>query len=412
MNILLVSHSFAPLNKISSLRMVHWVKYWLKHNHSVTVLTTKKYEFDGPLDLPLLEQESLTVIEVDYIKYLSGDNGPSTKHRNGRSYQYEAVKKLVLKARGVIGSLFDIHDLWIPGAVHKGKIVLDDRKFDLIISSYAPPCSHIVASRLAKTSKVKWIADYRDLWSDNHIGSSIFPFSVVERFIENRSVGKYASSILTVSKPLARTLAERFSQKVAVIENGFDPSEYKGLPVACNIQEFIKGEINIVYAGTIYPGRRDPRLLLQALLLVNRKINVHFFGGDEKVLKSMIGDVGCKTAFVHGYRNREYILRVLSQANLLLMLESGAVDADGVLTGKLFEYFAVKKPVLGIGFDENVLLGQVIRESGMGECFFDDVGRLVTFLEDFEESRYVCDESFLSRYNRESQALRVLEQLS
>lgn len=411
MNILLVTHSFAPLNKISSLRLVHWTKYWLKNGHRVTVLTTKKYKFDGPLDLPLLDNELLKVIEVEYFPF-SSDKGDSeldlekSSEPNGKLVK---VKAIVRRVRGIIGSLFDIHDLWVPKAVRQGKKVLDNDKFDLIVSSYGPPCSHIVASRLSKASKIKWIADYRDLWSDNHIGSSKYPFSIIERLIENKTVGSYANTLVTISKPLAVTLSSKFSQNVAVIENGFDPDEYKGLSGTFDIKEFVQGEINIIYAGTIYPERRDPTILLQALTKVDKKVNVHFYGGDEVILSDIIKRTGFETAFVHGYRGREYILNALNQADILLMLESGSADADGVLTGKLFEYFAVKKPILGIGFDDNVLLGKVIGESGMGECFSEESADLIRFINEFSESDFICDEGFLSKYSRESQALRVLE---
>lgn len=42
LKILIVTHSFPPLNKIGSLRPYAWAKYWSWIGHEVCVLTTKK----------------------------------------------------------------------------------------------------------------------------------------------------------------------------------------------------------------------------------------------------------------------------------------------------------------------------------------------------------------------------------
>jgi len=409
MNVLLITHSFAPLNKVSSLRLTHWVKYWLRSGVSVTVLTTKKYSFDGELDLPTIEHDLLKIVEIDYLPSLSKKK-IGNRHQNTtiKKTKLDNIKRLVRKFRNIIGSLFDIHDLWVPKAIREGVNLSRNEPFDMIVSSYGPSCSHIVASRVAKYSKVKWLADYRDLWADNHIGNAVFPFSSIERFIENSTVGKYAFKLITISTPLEKTLNHRFSQSVVTVENGFDPEEFNNLNSSYEVNEFFPGEINIVYAGTIYPGRRDPSALLHSVARCNYKVHVHFFGPDTEVLGEMIEKSGCDTAYIHGYRHREYILNALNQADILLMLESGSKDADGVLTGKLFEYFAIGKPILGAGFDDSVLLGRVIKKSNMGECFINEPKFFTEYLEGFDPKKYVPNEIYISQFSRELQAKKVL----
>lgn len=409
MKVLLITHSFAPLNKVSSLRLTHWTKYWLRQGVAVTVLTTKKYSFDGPLDLPKIEHDLLNIIEVDYIPNWAIERDENViKKASSQGSKLDYIKRLVRKFRGFIGSLFDIHDLWIPKAIDQGIKLSDKHNFDLIVSSYGPSCSHIVASRVAKYSQVKWLADYRDLWADNHIGKAVFPFSTIEKYIEDHSVGKYAFKLITVSKPLEKILKNRFSQDVITVENGFDLEEFRCLKSNCVINEFIPGEINVIYAGTIYPGRRDPSAFIRSVVNCNKNVNVHFYGSDSAVLREIIQKTGCKSAYIHGYRSREYILNALNNADILLMLESGDADADGVLTGKLFEYFAVGKPILGAGFNDSVLLGQVIKKSKLGECFNNETALFQGYLDSFDSTKYVADEEYISQFNRELQAKKVL----
>jgi hypothetical protein len=62
-HILLITRFFPPLNVVSSLRMYQWAKYWAREGLRVTVLTTMKHWFSGPLDtdVPPLPQVQLVV---------------------------------------------------------------------------------------------------------------------------------------------------------------------------------------------------------------------------------------------------------------------------------------------------------------------------------------------------------------
>ena len=65
--ILFITAFFYPQNKIPTLRIGQWVKYLALNGYSVTVLTTKKYSFIGPLGLEVKLPDNVTVIEVDFL---------------------------------------------------------------------------------------------------------------------------------------------------------------------------------------------------------------------------------------------------------------------------------------------------------------------------------------------------------
>jgi hypothetical protein len=66
-HILLVTRSFPPLNAVSSLRMYQWAKYWSRGGVRVTVLTTTKHWFSGPLDMDVPPLPDVQVVEVEFL---------------------------------------------------------------------------------------------------------------------------------------------------------------------------------------------------------------------------------------------------------------------------------------------------------------------------------------------------------
>lgn len=407
MNILLVSHSFAPMNKISSMRLMHWCKYWLKDGHCVTVLTTKKYGFDGDLSLAQLEHNNLKVVEVDYLpSSLSKKESSSvTNGTEGPGKGSGLARKAYVALRNALGTVIDIHDLWIPKAVTVGKRLVASNNYDLIVSSYAPQAAHIVASKLSRKSAIPWIADYRDLWALNHIGRPIFPFDKIEGMREKSTLKGKVSGVISVSDPLTKQQSEYLQVKGITVENGFDPDEYK---VCANGQGFlVDNKINIVYAGSLYKGRRDPKPLINLISGgVLENCVVHFFGADPKAVDV---EVDGERVLYHGQIAREKLFPILKAADVLLMLESPSPDAGGVLTGKLFEYFALERPILGVGVRSSSLLGEYIKRSGLGEAVGVEESKIIKFFEaDAIEQRQV-EREFVSGFDRQIQSRKVLE---
>jgi hypothetical protein len=82
--------------------------------------------------------------------------------------------------------------------------------------------------------------------------------------------------------------------------------------------------------------------------------------------------------FRGGVRRQE-ALQIQQEADILLLLESNAPEARGVLTGKVFEYLMTDKPILLIGPGPDAELYQLLKKHD----------RLYT-LEDFE--KFICGE--------------------
>ena len=108
--------------------------------------------------------------------------------------------------------------------------------------------------------EIRWVADFRDLWTRNPNFRGMFPFTCLEGALERRVLSR-ADAVVTVSEGLADALRTGCPAKVYVIENGFDEEDLDSIPatVSCT------GVFTLVYTGTIYVSRQDPIPLFAAL---------------------------------------------------------------------------------------------------------------------------------------------------
>lgn len=429
MRILLITTYFYPQNRIPVLRVGQWAKYWAMQGHEVTVLTTLKHSFLGPFGLSPTLHENIEVIEVPFVpewlrKRLEG-RGPVRGQPSGAS-SGQRLRHRVRRLRGHIGSLVDIHDLWTAPARRKGLELMAQKPYDAIISSFSPPAVHMVASYLkARHPATLWLADFRDLWADNHITSAKGVLRHIEHLLEARSIRNKADALITVSEPLAESLRQRYpKQPVWVMENGFDPEEFPGWHQRLTPAPSAGGMLRICYAGTLYPERRDPTPLLLAInqlidhgVLTRDRVTIDFYGENEKELTTILERCnGNRHGIVHahGFVSRRDSLAAQARSSLLLLLESREPAARGVLTGKLFEYLVSGIPILAVGIDVNNAAGALLHSTGTGRCAVSTneiAGLLEQSLRSGRFEFYRPRTELIAEYARDRQAGHIVWQL-
>jgi hypothetical protein len=114
-----------------------------------------------------------------------------------------------------------------------------------------------------------------------------------------------------------------------------------------------------------------------------------------------------------GRVGREDALRIQNQADILLFLEWENGSVDGILTGKLFEYLAQRKPILGVGVTTRTSPGALMEESGLGVAVGTDIHKIVSIIENFLDTGIPFNihprEDVISRYTRRNQAKKLLQ---
>jgi hypothetical protein len=244
---------------------------------------------------------------------------------------------------------------WARSAFGPGRELLREHGVELILSSAPPMSSHALAARLSRAAGVPWVADYRDLWTDNPAYAAPAWRRALDRRAEARWLAS-AAGVVTVTPTLARALAARLpaDKPLAMIPNGYDEADFTAVDPAPREA----GCCRVVHAGTLY-GHQSPQPLLEAAAALFER---------EPALAStlrlrLVGQVGARfepalAAFAGrfpgvlqrtGFVDHRRAVSEMLAADLLVLIIGGGPAARGVLSGKVFEYLRAGRPILLIG---------------------------------------------------------------
>lgn len=369
--ITIVSYNWPPRNAIGTHRPYHWAKCWSQvPDVEVTVLTAKKYAFDEPLDLNLPLLNNVKVIEVPFIK----------NNLKVRKFNYDFLKKIKNLLSKFFSRPIDIRNGWVLHSQPFLKEIAENT--DIVISTYGPAASHIIGSQIKILNpNCYFVADYRDLWSLNHLSNLNKKQKKYESRRELETISNKANLLSTVSQDLANQLEEYLKIKTLVVPNGFDLNlnEVKNnLTVSRNQTK----KITICYTGRIYIGHRDPTPLFKAVeeLIMEKRIKldsvvIDIYGAGCKEVEDILRKNSNFSKFVklYGHVDRDTVLKVQKEASLLLLLESSDSNNQGVLTGKVFEYIATGVPILSLGSLKESAIDKLLTLTGTGVCVQNEI---------------------------------------
>lgn len=428
-NILIIAYDWPPRNSIACHRPYAWAKYWSASGAKVRVLTAKKCSFDEPLGLNLPILPNVDVEEVLYwpVTSINTNRLKLTDSSDFNKIKHKAInflKKIKNPISKYLGINYDIRDRWAIKADLIAAEIVKKENINILVSTFGPRSCHAIAHELKKTfPKLIWIADYRDLWSKNHL-SGLSPYQKNKEEKLERTYVSMADLITTVSPPLADSLQELLTKPVEVIYNGFDISIEEVEENFKKIRLPLKDRpLRIIYTGMIYPGRRDPSPLFEAInsLLENGKVSqnqieIHFYGNKNFNLQEIVKTHNA-TSYVHlhGHVSREEALDAQKEADILLLLESGEPDAIGMLTGKIFEYISSGTPVLSLGSSADSMIARVINQCGVGVACGTDMKSIQVMLECtlFSTNNELYKPNFheIKKFSRKLQAANFLARI-
>jgi hypothetical protein len=295
---------------------------------------------------------------------------------------------------------------WIKPSVNYLQKYLDRNKVDVIISTGPPHSMHLIAQKLKHQNDIKWLADFRDPWSDLYYNKDfkqrIFAKNKNKKLEE--AVLKNADCILTVSTTLQQEFS-KIAKRVAVITNGFD-------------EEFLDSEkmildanFSISYIGLL-PKQSNPSLFFKVLkrlcqenVAFKKDLQINFIGDISEEVKTEIelNDLVENTNFV-GYVSHQKAIVYQKKSQVLLLLIPDVKNNKGILTGKLFEYLTANRPILAIGPEEGEL-STILRETNAGVVInFDAEEKLEFQIRElylkFKEEKLIVSATNIQKYHR------------
>lgn len=172
-----------------------------------------------------------------------------------------------------------------------------------------------------------------------------------------------------------------------VLTNGFDRED---LPLVDAAAQRTDGKLRIVYCGYISEGRKNApnrdlsplmktiRALIDEGLLTKDEVQLVYAGSQSPLFVQVAEESGLQDCVEdHGMVSRQESIRLQLSADILLMASWHMTGRKGILTGKLFEYMMMNKPVVCCMSGD--LTGSdvkgVLDTTGIGFCYEQAAGQ-------------------------------------
>ena len=262
-------------------------------------------------------------------------------------------------AMWVRGNFFrpDPRCLWIGPSVRFLKKYLQEHPVDLIVSTGPPQSMHLIGRRLAKETGLPWIADFRDPWTKIFYFKHLSMTRATEKWHEKmeKKVLDEASVVVAVSPLVQQEFQQMTQTPVELITNGFDECDFDGE----RYREAEGGpdrEFCITHTG-LFAADGNPTVLWDVLAEkcvldedFRKALKIKLIGKTDDSILTALREAGLERVVEDmGYQPHAVAVEEQRKASLLILPLRKEPEYKAVLPGKLFEYLASWRPVLGIG---------------------------------------------------------------
>ena len=385
---LCVAYAFPPINRSGTHRTLGFVKHLERIGWDATVVTVEPGE--EPVDDSLGEQvpPSTTVIRTSWTNYIERLKR-ATAIRRFRPQVARVACRTLYRAggpsagfappvtRGVTRTLREwvSHLLitpdsrigWVLPAVRAAMKTIRERRPEVVYSTSPYASAHLIALLASQRTRLPWVADLRDPWGDNPFGASGFPSlrrwdNWLERLVMHR-----ATHIICSTPTLQRRLGERLpftAGKCSTIPNGFDGETIRA---AKPKRIAPAGEFVLTHCGQFY-GPRSPapwfaavRRVLERAPELEDKIHLLLIGPKHykgRHLAELANEAGVgRCVHVLGEKGHAETLSFMAGSDAMMLAGSAGTDAELQVPGKLFEYLAMRKPIIATAATGSPVVG-------------------------------------------------------
>lgn len=261
---------------------------------------------------------------------------------------------------------------WNKYAYRKAKELIAEYNINTVITTSPPHSTQLIGLKLKSKLGITWIADFRDPWTDIYYYKDLLHTGIVKKIDKRKEeqVLKTADKVVANCDSnrdlLLSKIGDRHQKKFYTITNGFDEDEFK-LESITNNEEFI-----ITYSGTIAENYK-PELFFQVLSEIKENFpSVNFklkmVGSVSPEVEIMIKKYGLVDIYENiGYVPHHKLIEYLFSSTLLFYVFPKTNNDKGI-AGKLFEYLATRKTIVGLG-PEDGDSAKIIEECEAGRMF-------------------------------------------
>ena len=297
---------------------------------------------------------------------------------------------------------------WVKPSVRFLKKYLAEHPVDVIVTTGPPHSMHLIGQRLHKELGLPWIPDFRDPWSRMYYLKHLPMSARTWRRLRSmeQSVLDDCSTVLAVTPLVQEEFQAQTKTPVAMITNGYDGGDFEQAVEP-------DGFFNVVHTG-LFAADGNPLNLWKALGIkawadadFKAALRLRLVGKVDREVYDAIAEAGLKDNVVDlGYRDHLTAVREQLAATMLVLPLRNDPEYRPILPGKLFEYLASRRPVLGIG-QEDGAMARVLANTGAGvTAGWDNLEAMRDFIdkawEQFKAGGVPPVEGDIARFSRRS----------
>ena len=347
--VLVIAYNFPPMGLSGVQRTLKFVKYMKQFGWDPTIITSdedKYFAFDESLNSEV-ENQNINVIRV-------GGKGINKNHNVhiDRKLPGEIYRKIKSKIGQSI-FLPDTKKIWAKKALKVAeKLVAQDTFHVLFVTG--PPFSIFNSFRKIKCPyRIPLVVDYRENWYDSPFSFYPTPIHrILQKKMEYKTL-KSAEGIIVSNRKIKESLIKNFKfltfNDIRILTNGFDPEDFKDLIVVPKNNNRMK----IFYSG-IFSVYNTPKYFFNAFKSLTieqpdiaKNIELHFAGFLRKENQKLIKKLNLQEfVYDHGFVSHKEALSKMVSSDIVWLTISDKMKNESILPGKIYEYFAAKKPIL------------------------------------------------------------------
>lgn len=379
--ILIITYYWPPAGGPGVQRWLKFAKYLPESGWKPVIYTPENPSYPL-LDESLLKDvpQNLEIIKTKIWEPYQLAEKLNKSNKKFKAGQFDVGKNQSWKSKlsiWVRGNFFipDARVFWVKPSVKFLEQYLKENKIDVVVTSGPPHSLHMIGLGLKeKFPNLKWIADFRDPWTEISYYKHLKLTKSSDR--KHRQLESAVFKKADITLATSYTDAENFRKAGAnavCITNGFDEEAKK------QKGEIVKGQKNetftLSYIGVLEQLRNPENLwkVLDELIKENKEFAKAFtlkFAGrvDDKILQ-FIENSSLKDHLLNlGYIPHNKAVEEMANSSLLLITNFPNESSKGIIPGKIFEYLATGKQIISFGPDE-ADVSRILTETGAGKHF-------------------------------------------
>ena len=450
--VLIISYYWPPTGGSGVQRWVKFAKYLSSEGWQPVIYTPENPEqlavdeslaAEVPAETEIIKTHITEPYEL-YKKFLkkSGHSKEAVEVNPVNAQNKTFAQKAAMWVRG---NFFrpDPRCLWIRPSVKFLKKYLKEHPVDLIVSTGPPQSMHIIGMKLARETGLPWIADFRDPWTKIFYFKHLSMTRATERWhrrMEKRVLDE-ASVVVAVSPLVQQEFQNMTQTPVELITNGFDKCDFEqgapdqsglshpGPDQATNIDPDQKSRLAaggpdkdfvITHTG-LFAADGNPTTLWKVLAAkctkdgeFRKHLRIRFVGKTDDAILEAVRAEGLDGHLTDmGYQPHAVAIREQRTASLLILPLRKEPEYRAVLPGKLFEYLASWRPVLGIGQPDGAM-SMILNTTKTGVVLnWEDEASITRFIDhswkNHLKGELTVDDADISQFTRRNLTHRMAE---